>query len=172
MNNIKILRIKKNMTQGELASQVHVTQTSVSQWESGKTNPDTQTSKKLAEFFNVTIDYLLGQSEDDGGIYYANNIKGNNFVQGNGSVTIDGRAEISKEETEILRIYNELDVRSRTKLLNYAFELEDENNLKTHDTQNTIYIAKNAARNGGEPTTEEMTQEELDVLMNAKPQTY
>ena len=126
MNNIKILRRKKDMTQGELAKQVHVTQTSVSQWESGKTNPDTQTTKKLAEFFNVTIDYLLGRSEDNGGIYYASNINGSNVVQGNGSVTIGENTEISKEEAEILRIYNDLDVRGRNKLLNFAFELEDE----------------------------------------------
>lgn len=138
MNNIKILRIKKNMTQGELAKQVHVTQTSVSQWESGKTNPDTQTSKKLAEFFNVTIDYLLGQSEDNSGIYYANNIKGSNFVQGNGSVTIDGKSEISKEEAEILRIYNDLDVRGRNKLLNFAFELEDESKETKERTEDKV----------------------------------
>lgn len=137
-NNIKLLRVKKGMSQEALASEMHVHQTAVSQWENGRANPDTQTSKNLAEFFNVTIDYLLGQSEDNSGIYYANNIKGSNFVQGNGSVTIDGKSEISKEEAEILRIYNDLDVRGRNKLLNFAFELEDESKETKERTEDKV----------------------------------
>lgn len=104
---------------------MHVHQTAVSQWESGKVNPDVQTQKKLAIFFGVTIDYLLGESENNQ-LYYANNIRGSNFVQGNGSVTVGEHDTTSKEEAELLRIYRELDVRNRAKLLNTAFELEDE----------------------------------------------
>ncbi len=172
MNNIKILRVEKGLTQDQLAKEINLTQTAVSQWEIGRNTPDSHVAKKLAEYFGVSLDYLLGRTKYRNSSYYENNFNDSNSIQGSSSVTINGNTEISKEETEILRIYNELDVRSRTKLLNYAFELEDENNLKTHDTQSTTYIAQNAARNGGEPTTEEMTQEELDTLLNAKPQTY
>lgn len=126
MNNIKILRIQRNMTQGELAKQVHVTQTSVSQWESGKTNPDTQMSKNLASFFNVTIDYLLGESNEPG-IYNASGIQGSNLIQGSGTITVDKSESLTKEEAELLRIYRILDVRGRAKLLNSAFAIEDEN---------------------------------------------
>lgn len=128
-NNIKMLRVKRGLSQEALASKMHVHQTAVSQWENGRANPDTQMSKNLADFFNVTIDYLLGQSEDNGGIYYANNINGSNLVQGCGSVSIE-RAEpissISEEEAEILRIYRSLDIRGRAKILNVLFSIEDE----------------------------------------------
>lgn len=66
MNNIKMLRIKKNMTQGELATQVHVTQTSVSQWESGKTNPDTQTSKNSRNFLMSQLTICSGNRKITG----------------------------------------------------------------------------------------------------------
>lgn len=112
------------LSQEQLAKQVLVTQTAVSQWEKGRTFPDIQTQKKLATLFNVTIDYLLGET-DEPGLYYANNIQGSNLVQGSGSVTVNEANSVSKEESELLRIYRELDVRNRAKLLNAAFELED-----------------------------------------------
>ena len=132
MNNIKLLRTKMGMSQEQLAKQVLVTQTAVSQWEKGRTFPDVQTQKKLATLFNVTIDYLLGET-DEPGLYYANNIQGSNFVQGNGTVTVGDFNETSKEEAELLRIYRELDVRRRLKLLTVAVELEDEKKKKKED---------------------------------------
>lgn len=130
MNNIKLLRVEKNLSQDELAKQVHITQTAVSQWEKGKTNPDMNTAKELAEFFEVTIDYLLGRSEERTYSYHASNIKDSQFVQGNGSVIIGSNFRISKEEAEILRIYRLLDVRDRAKLISVAFELEDKSEQK------------------------------------------
>ena len=132
MNNIKLLRTKMGMSQEQLAKQVLVTQTAVSQWEKGRTFPDVKKKKKLATLFNVTIDYLLGET-DEPGLYYANNIQGSNFVQGNGTVTVGDFNETSKEEAELLRIYRELDVRRRLKLLTVAVELEDECESKKED---------------------------------------
>ena len=125
-NNIKILRVEKNLSQEELAKLVHVTQTAVSQWEKGKTNPDMGTADKLALFFDVTVDFLLGRTNERTNSYYASNIRDSHFVQGNGSVTVGADIKISKEEAEILRIYRLLDVRKRAKLMGVVFELEDE----------------------------------------------
>lgn len=61
MNIIKRLRKEKKLTQSELAKLLNVHQTAVSQWEQERTTPDIETTKKLADFFGVTIDYLLGE---------------------------------------------------------------------------------------------------------------
>lgn len=132
MNNIKVLRTKMGLSQEQLAKHVLVTQTAVSQWEKGRTFPDVQTQKKLAALFNVTIDYLLGESEEPG-LYYANNIQGSNVVQGSGSVMVNEIDTTSKEEAELLRIYRSLDARSRIKLMNSAFALEDESKASKKD---------------------------------------
>ncbi len=60
MNNVKSLRKNKGMSQQELAEYLHVHQTSVSQWETGRTNPDTVQAIELAAYFNVSVDYVLG----------------------------------------------------------------------------------------------------------------
>lgn len=62
---IKELREKKGISQKELADYLNITQVQISKYELGKNEPDLNTTKKIAEYFNVTIDYLLGTSEEN-----------------------------------------------------------------------------------------------------------
>ena len=59
MNNIKQLRIKKELTQTQLAKKLRVGQSAVGMWETGKTQPKTSTLPKLAKALDCTIDELL-----------------------------------------------------------------------------------------------------------------
>jgi len=64
MKNLKILREHKNITMEELANHLGLTRSAISLYESGKRQPDFDTLKKLAKYFNVSIDYLLGYSDN------------------------------------------------------------------------------------------------------------
>ena len=57
-----ILKLCKKMgiSQDELAEKVMVTRQAVSRWENGETVPNTETLKLLSDFFDVTINTLLG----------------------------------------------------------------------------------------------------------------
>jgi transcriptional regulator with XRE-family HTH domain len=57
---LKELRATKQISQAELSNILGVTQQAVGKWERDKTTPDYETLKKIASFFNVTTDYLLG----------------------------------------------------------------------------------------------------------------
>lgn len=57
---LKDLREKKNLTQEQLAERVMVTRQAVSRWETGETQPNTDTLKLLSKEFNVSINTLLG----------------------------------------------------------------------------------------------------------------
>ena len=61
-NIFKELRKRKGLTQIDLAQILHVNQTTISKWEKGKTIPDILTLNELSNFFNVSIDYLLGNN--------------------------------------------------------------------------------------------------------------
>lgn len=63
MNRIRELRKEKNLTQTDLAKRLNTTTSNVSGWECGKWQPDNDTLIKLAEMFNVSIDYLLGRED-------------------------------------------------------------------------------------------------------------
>ena len=54
------LRSERGLSQDELAEKVFVTRQAVSRWENGETIPNTQTLKLLSEFFDVSINILLG----------------------------------------------------------------------------------------------------------------
>lgn len=57
---LKDLREKKNLTQEQLAERVMVTRQAVSRWETGETQPNTDTLKLLSKEFDVSINTLLG----------------------------------------------------------------------------------------------------------------
>lgn len=58
------LRSKKKISQKELAAQIGYSQNMISQWENGTRDPGTDVLKKLADYFGVTVDYLLGRDID------------------------------------------------------------------------------------------------------------
>ena len=59
---IKELRISKNLTQQQLADQLHVTKQAISKWEKGKSVPDITSVELLSSFFGVSTDYLINDS--------------------------------------------------------------------------------------------------------------
>lgn len=57
------LRIKKGLSQEELAKKVFVTRQAVSRWENGETIPNIETLKHLSKIFDVSINTLLGSPQ-------------------------------------------------------------------------------------------------------------
>ncbi len=64
-NRIKVLREDRDMKQSDLAKEVGIDQRTISNYETGKSNPDSVALIKLADFFNVSIDYLVGRTRID-----------------------------------------------------------------------------------------------------------
>lgn len=62
MNNIRYLRQKNQLTQVELAAKMNVKQNTLSAWETGRSTPELGSAIRLADFFEVSLDYLLGRS--------------------------------------------------------------------------------------------------------------
>lgn len=60
---LKQLRERKRLSQIELANILEVSNGSISKWERNERQPDYETLEKIADFFNTSIDYLLGRSE-------------------------------------------------------------------------------------------------------------
>jgi len=64
---IKVLRLEKKLNQTELARECDLSQTSLSQIESGAKRPNPSTLKKLCDFFEVpeAVVYLIATDESD-----------------------------------------------------------------------------------------------------------
>lgn len=64
MNRLKTLRNSLNITQKELASFLGINQNTYSYWENGKVKIDSDSLSKLSNYFGVSVDYILGISDE------------------------------------------------------------------------------------------------------------
>ncbi len=62
--NIRELRTKMNLSQVETAKKLGIAQTTLFNYENGVSEPNIATLTKLADFFNVSIDELVGRETD------------------------------------------------------------------------------------------------------------
>lgn len=60
---LKLLRKQKGLTQIEFAKRFNIATGTIAMWETGKRTPDFSMLTEIADFFGVTIDYLLGNAE-------------------------------------------------------------------------------------------------------------
>lgn len=61
---LRLLLDRKGETQGKLADAIEVHRQSIGQWKDGTTVPDIYALKKIAGYYKVSADYLLGLSDD------------------------------------------------------------------------------------------------------------
>ena len=90
-NKLRDLREDLDLRQIDVAKETGIDQKTLSNYETGKTNPDSYSLIKLADFYQVTIDYLLG--------YSTLNLKSNNDI-------ITKLDKIEKEINELKRFIN------------------------------------------------------------------
>ena len=110
-------------------------------WKVGKSKPSTDELCILADYFNVSADYLLGRTNEQTNNCYSNNISDNsfnNFMQGNiikedTSISVPSSTnkstQLSKEETEILNIYRSLNIRDKSTFLNFILDIGKEKSI-------------------------------------------
>lgn len=63
LTRLKKIRKYRGITQGELAKDLHISQTSVSKYERGLSEPDIEMLIALADYFGISIDELIRGSD-------------------------------------------------------------------------------------------------------------
>lgn len=104
MKNLKDARTDVGLTQKQLAQKIGISQQSYSDYENGRTFPDATTLIELANALNVSIDYLLGRTDDLGAVVISNH-----------SVP-----HLTEDEAELLRLYGALPPKFKQSLLSSA----------------------------------------------------
>lgn len=65
---IKTLRVENNLMQKDIAQNLNVPKNTYGAWERGDNEPPIDIIRKLADFYNVSTDYLFDREEEDGRI--------------------------------------------------------------------------------------------------------
>lgn len=60
---LKELRKEKGLSQLRLATDLHTTQNTISRYETGEREPGIAELIKIADYFNVSVDYLIGRTD-------------------------------------------------------------------------------------------------------------
>jgi transcriptional regulator with XRE-family HTH domain len=114
MDRLISLRKEKNISQQKLAEQIGTNQQSIHGYEQGLYEPDIQTLKLLAIFFNTSVDYLVGNTEIRNKIEY---------VQ---------KFELNENEASVMEMYRVLPTYAQRGFFLLAQELsENINNAHT-----------------------------------------
>ena len=58
-----LMKIEK-LSQSELARKIDISQSAICNWLNGKKEPSIESLWKLADYFDVTVDYLIGKEKD------------------------------------------------------------------------------------------------------------
>jgi len=99
---------QKGYNQRDIANALGISPSAVSDWVKKGSTPSGKRLSRLSELLGVSIEYLVSGNET-------------------GSRTSNDQS-FTKQEVELLRIYNKITAKNQALLLIYAFELEEKNN--------------------------------------------
>jgi transcriptional regulator with XRE-family HTH domain len=63
-NRISALRKSRNLTQDDMATTLGISRAALSHYEKGRREPDYDTLITIADFFKVSLDYIMGRTDD------------------------------------------------------------------------------------------------------------
>jgi transcriptional regulator with XRE-family HTH domain len=105
-DRIALLREKRGMTQEELSGKLGISRAALSHYETNRREPDIDTLNKIANFFGVSLDYLLGRTNDPSSVLdmevreFIDSLElSDEAILKKFSLTIDGR-KLSVEEAK------------------------------------------------------------------------
>ncbi len=154
-DTLKLLREQKNLTKKQVADAIEVTERAYITYEYGQRDVSTGTLQKLADFYGVTTDYLLGRPE--------------------ATPPVDALAQLSKDkamstlEEELLRKYMELPHEARQAVVQFINDATITARQRQAGVHGNTYVLRAASRsNHDQPVTNvTLTADELADLQNS-----
>lgn len=100
-DKLKSLMGAKKVKPAEIAAAVNVARQTVYSWLKADFEPENETIKRVAQYFGVTVDYLLSETEDDEMVI----INTGNLAAHNSRISVG--ETLSQQEHELIRLYQQ-----------------------------------------------------------------
>jgi transcriptional regulator with XRE-family HTH domain len=98
---LKELRKNRGLTQKELSEKLKIGQATIAGYENGSREPHIYSLIAYANFFECSVDYLLGREDDFG------------------NVTVQKKTELTEDEKELLEVFRKLNAKEQMRVLAY-----------------------------------------------------
>lgn len=148
---LKKLRNEKRLSQKELAKELKMSQQTIAKWENNQSTPNPEMIVKIADFFDISTDYLLGRTNEDISIDKIPKQKIRNFnynrlqeLVKNKDSSLEELAELLHTNKYEIAMYlsgikcpQEKDLYSLSEYFNHPIELEESDFIKS-DKKNLI----------------------------------
>lgn len=105
---LKSIRIEHGLTQKELSERLKIGQATIACYENGQRDPHILNLVAYADFFECSIDFLVGRADDFGNV----------IVDAENTKT--SKTTLTKDEPELLEKYEELSPASKLKLSGFV----------------------------------------------------
>lgn len=120
---------ERHVAPSALARKLKMSPSAPGRWKTGS-YPDLETASKIADYFGVSIDFLLERDEVGHNVAASDHstvaMNNSGTVATNGASISQGPAEqLSDMEMELLRIFRGLDMRKKNALMSQAYDMED-----------------------------------------------
>lgn len=116
---------QKGIEQKQFANDIGISQQTISEWKSGKTQSYKKHINKIAEYFNVSTDYLLSDSYDFPNSYSNNTISNSKNIAFGENSTINESDELL---SKFIKEFKQLEFNDMVKAMNYVVELKNKKN--------------------------------------------
>lgn len=126
MKNLKKLRVNRGLTQKQLADALGIDRTAVAKYETGKNGATAKMLKKIADYFSVSTDYVLGRDQEinyallDGGERFRIDDATHREIMEFAGYAKEQKKAPSKDEAELeefMQLYEQLSPEHRAILL-------------------------------------------------------
>lgn len=111
--NLKITREKKGITTQKLALSINVKPYTITDWETGRSEPSISNLIKLSQYFNVSVDFLIGNKLSENSSY-------------NEIIKIINNYQNNLHKDELSLLLDDLTPKNQTKLLNIMKSIKNE----------------------------------------------
>ena len=135
MLRIKEIRKQLGITARQVAEHINVAESTMSLYESGKREPDIETIVKLAKYFNVSLEYLLGvgvtPTEEERRV-----LDVMNYFYNEKKPTENGELEeeYSDQEKALISTFRRADEEGKLRIIQISMNLADEAEKKSNTT--------------------------------------
>lgn len=127
IDNLFKMISEKGITQSKLAENTSISTGNISDWKKGKSMPSAVKLDELATYFDCSVDYLLGRTENPNlsSINDSNNgIINNNSSVNNSNQTIGSNSLITDETAvQLLEAFQKLDIFGKAEVINLIVKL-------------------------------------------------
>lgn len=138
MNKLKALREEQGLSMMEIAKQLNMPYTTYVNYEKGTREPNSEMLIKFSKFFNVTIDYLIGNSEQKNKIF-------DGSCDERLETNIDDEAKFTSEEKTHIKKYRTLDEHGKKAvdcILNVEYERVEATRTPVIPISNVITLSE------------------------------